>query len=86
MSESESQSYCQKGFTCINFNQPECPFKNEGKIFFKCEVFKPAFIVEKDNEKEVFAIAITRREFLMLPMETRRRILERQAAAFLGDG
>uniref|UniRef100_A0A6H2A2A5 Uncharacterized protein n=1 Tax=viral metagenome TaxID=1070528 RepID=A0A6H2A2A5_9ZZZZ len=83
---SESQSYCLKGYTCINFAKPECPFKNEGKIFSECESFKPAIVMNKVDNKEVFAVAITRKEFLLLPMETRRRILERQAAAFLrGD-
>ena len=41
---------------------------------------------EKVDDHEVFAVAITRKEFLLLPMETRRRILERQAIAFLREG
>ena len=36
---------------------------------------------EKVDDHEVFAVAITRKEFLLLPMETRRRILERQGGA-----
>ena len=89
MNESESQAYCpycRKGYTCIKFATPECPFMNDGKLYSECEAFKPAIVMEKIDDREVFAVAITRKEFLMLPMETRRRILERQAAAFLrGD-
>ena len=59
---------------------------NDGKSYSECNAFKPAFVAEKVDDKEVFAIAVTRKEFLMLPMETRRRILERQAAAFLRGG
>ena len=85
MSESESQAYCRKGFTCIKFATAECPFMNDGKTHAECDAFKPAFVVENGDDKEVFAVAITRKEFLMLPMETRRRILERQVAAFLRE-
>ena len=85
MSESESQTYCQKGYTCRKFATAECPFISDGKVYAGCEAFESAFVMEKVDDKEVFAVAITRKEFLMLPVETRRRILERQATAFLRD-
>ena len=83
MSESESQAYCRKGYTCIKFATSKCLFMNDGKIYSECDAFEPAIVMDKVDDKEVFAVAITRKEFLMFPMETRRRILERQAAAFL---
>jgi len=66
----------------MKFTTLEYPFMNDGELYSECEAFTPTFVVGKDEEKEVFAVAITRKEFLCLPMETRRRILERQAIAF----
>ncbi len=85
MSTSDSQSYCLRGFTCKNYGLPSCSFKDDGRTFSTCEAFKPAFIAEKLDDKELFAVTITRREFLLLPIETRRRILLRQVESFLGE-
>ena len=35
---------------------------------------------KKENEQQLFTVRITRKEFLKLPIETRRRIISEQAA------
>jgi hypothetical protein len=44
--QSGSQSYCLKGFTCIKFSKPECPFLSDGRKFSDCDAFQSA------NEQE----------------------------------
>ena len=79
---SDSQAYCLSYFTCRKFGTTECPFKGDSKAYEGCGAFEYKYY---QPEMDKFSVSLTRKEFLLLPIETRRRILREQVTEVVDE-